>query len=146
MMAQVSSDCSFNIQETLNSMGRAAVQQLLSFDKSTVPNARTVTESAEVLYNMRGRALLTERRPMLSTQTQFAYKSRTFSKSPSQKVHTTSQLIPKQADQDIDDMPTITIDHDPRHDHKAQGVQAQPAQVTSFCSCNDCHAQPLQKN
>lgn len=82
MMAQVSSDCSFNLQETVNSVGRAAIQHLLTLDCTRGVNARTVTESAEAMYHMRGRALLTEQRPLMSTHSHFAYKSRTYSKSP----------------------------------------------------------------
>jgi len=35
---------------------------------------------------------------------------RAFSKSPTQKVQDTCQIVPKQADQDIEDMVTVTLD------------------------------------
>lgn len=82
------------------------MHHLLTLDCTRGVNARTVTESAEVVYHPRGREPRNQRMLALSQN----FSKRTYSKSPAQKVLATRQVIAKEADQEIDDMATITID------------------------------------
>lgn len=98
------------------------MHHLLTLDCTRGVNARTVTESAEVVYQPRGRALQTERMFALSQR----FPKRAYSKSPPQKVLATRQVVPKVADQEIDDMVTLTIDE--------SGLRAHHASR----DCNEC--------
>ena len=138
MMAQIPStlDCNFSLNETVTSVGRAALNRLMTLDCCRASASRMLTDTVEVNYNPRERGMETiyEKKKVSSLK----LEQRGYSKSPPQKIVATSRIVAKEADQEIDDMVTITID-----ESSLRGVLSNtrnnPAQrVSIVCSCSDC--------
>ena len=100
----------------MGSMSRV-VKHLLTLDCTQNVNRPSITEGAELVYQPRGRP---QKRARFGSV-------RSFSKSPQQKIMTTQQVVPKQADQEIEDMVTLILDE--------AALRHQQA-----CDCGNCNA------
>lgn len=89
-------DCNFTLNNTVNSVGRAALNRLMTLDCVMKSATRIVTESADGNYYKRGRGMQTNSEKKKAQSGNFALRG--YSKSPPQKVVATNQIIPKEAD------------------------------------------------